>query len=249
MTTVPDDKQLPLNGQLDRAMDPEYAAISTMAVLGLASSLVGALAFMLPPLIVLPAMGLVLGVLALRKIRRSEGVLAGRSIALAACIVGALVLAGSTAYHLHSWLSERQVLDDLTNRSYAITDDILAGRHDRVYNAMPEEFRRQQGRGAEDFRAHIAPALAGAGSVVRRVLLSLEIVRLEDGTVVAPAKVHVELERRYLEFKIVFKESPAGTWDLAGVGVGETFESQTKFAPTEPEVTPPPENPAPAAKP
>jgi hypothetical protein len=248
MTTPPNNQQLPLDGQLDRAMDPEYAAISTMAVLGLASSLVGALAFMLPPLIVLPAMGLVMGVLALRKIRRSEGILAGRSIALAACMVGALVLAGSTAYHLHNWLSERQVLNDLTNRSYAITDDILAGRYDRVYNAMPEEFR-QEGRGAEDFRAHIAPALAGAGSVVRRVLLSLEVVRLEDGTVVAPAKVHVELERRYLEFKMVFKKSPAGTWDLAGVGVGETFESQAKFAPEEPEVTPPPENPAPAAKP
>ena len=244
MTPMPDDQQLPPDDQLDRAMDPEYAAISTTAVLGLAFSLLGALAVLIPPLVVLPVLGLVLGLVAFRKIRRSEGVLAGRGIALTASILGGLALVGSTSYHLHAYLGEQRVLEDLSNRSIEITDDLVAGRYDKVYNMVPEEFRRQQGGGLDGFRARIAPALAGAGSVVQRFLLSLEIVTTEDGMVLAPARVRVELEQRYLEFKLVFRESPTGMWELLGVGAGETLDSQIKFVPPEPE----PKEPS-AAKP
>jgi len=249
MTTMPDDKQLPPDGRLDRATDPEYAAISSLAVLGMAFSLLGVLAVLRPEFIVLPAMGLVLGLAAVRKIRRSEGVLAGRGIAVGASLLGGLVLVGAASYHLHAWLSESRVYEDLSSRSLEITDDLLAGRYEKVYNMLPEEFRRQEGRGPEELRAHIAPALKDAGSVVRRSLMSLQIVRLEDGTVFAPAKVHVELERRYVEFKIVFMESPSGTWNFVGVGAGETWESQVKFQPPEPEGPSPPEKPPPAPQP
>ena len=249
MTPMPDDQQLPPDGQLDRAMDPDYAAISTQAVLGLVFSLLGALAILIPPLVVLPLLGLVLGLVALRKIRRSEGVLAGRGIAVAASILGGLALVGSTSYHLHAWLSGRRVLEDLSNRSIEITDDLTAGRYDKVYNMLPEEFRRQQGRGPEEFRASVAPALKDAGSVVRRFLLSLEFVPMEDGTVLAPARVRVELERRYVEVKLIFMESPRGTWDLVGVGAGETMDSAFKFAPPEPQRQEPPEGPPPAPAP
>ena len=105
------------------------------------------------------------------------------------------------------------------------------------------------GGGLDGFRARIAPALAGAGSVVQRFLLSLEIVTTEDSMVLAPARVRVELERRYLEFKLVFRESPTGTWELLGVGAGETLDSQIKFAPPESESKEPPESPPPAPKP
>ena len=249
MTTMPDDKQLPLDGQLDRALDPDYAAISTLAVLGLASSVLGMLSFVALSLTVLPAIGLALGLLALRKIRRSEGILTGRGIAMAASVLGALVLVGSSGYHLQGWLSEHRVLEDLSNRSYEITDDILAGRYEKVYNMIPEEFRRRHGRGPEAFRAQVAPALTGAGSVLRRTLMSLEIVPTTDGAIVAPAKMRIELERRYVELQIAFMKSPAGTWDLVGAGAGETLESQFKFASEEPEPKEPPPSPPPPAAP
>jgi hypothetical protein len=254
MKTNPSRQRLPPDGQLDRALDPEYAAISTAAVLGLVSGVAGLLSFVVLPLVVLPAVGLALGLLAIRKIRRSEGILAGRGIAMAASVLGAFVLVGSTAYHAQGWLSERRVLEDLSNRSYDIMDDILAGRYAKVYNMIPEDFRRQQGRGPEEFRSHVEPVLAGAGSVLRRTLMSLEIIRTDDGAIVAPAKMRMELERRYLDFQFVFKQTPEGMWDLIGIGASETFESQVKFAPDEPEPKEPPKNPpptpaAPPAKP
>jgi hypothetical protein len=259
MKTAPNQQQLPPDGQLDRAMDPEYAAISTTAVLGLIFSALGVLAIIVPPMAALSALGLVLGFTALRKIRRSEGSLTGRGIALAAFAAGAIVLVGSTAYQLQTWLSQRRTLEGLSARSYEITDDVLAGRYEKVYNLIPEDFRRQQGAGPQDFRGSLAPALAGAGSVVRRTLMSLEIIRTDDGAIVAPARMFVELEQRYLELQIVFKESPGGGWDLIGVGAGETFESKAKFAPDEPEpkepadglppANSPPPPAAPAAKP
>ena len=249
MKAKPSQQPLPPDGQLDRALDPEYAAISTMAVLGLVAGVLGLLSFEMMPLVVLPALGLMMGLLALRKIKRSEGVLAGRGIAMAASVLGALVLTGSAGYHLQGWLSERRVLEDLSNRSYEITDDILAGRYEKVYNMIPEEFRRQRGRGPEAFRAQVAPALTGAGSVLRRTLMSLEIVATTDGAIVAPAKMRVELERRYVELQIAFMKSPAGTWDLVGAGAGETLESQFKFASEEPEPKEPPPSPPPPAAP
>ena len=253
MTTRPDDKPLPQDGQVDRALDPEYAAISTMAVLGLVAGVLGLLSFQMMPLIVLPALGLVMGLLALRKIKRSEGILTGRGIALGAAVLGGLVLAGAGGYHLQGWLSERRVLEDLSNRSYEITDDVLAGRYDKVYNMIPEDLRRRQGGSPAAFRAHVAPGFAGAGSILRRTLMSLKFASAEDGSLLASATMRVELERRYLDVQIVFRQSSAGTWDLIGVGVGETFESQIKFAPDEPEPKSPPKAPpppaAPAAKP
>jgi hypothetical protein len=251
MKAKPSQPPLPPDSPLDRAMDSEYAAISTLAVLGLVFAVLGALSLVALPLMVLPALGLVLGLLAIRKIRRSEGILTGRGIALAASVLGALALAGSAAWHLQGWLSEQRAYEELSNLSYEITDDILAGRYEKVYNMIPEEFRRRQGRGPEDFRSHIAPLLADAGSVVRRTLMSLEIVTADDNAIVAPAKMRVELQRRYLEFQIVFKKSEAGAWELIGIGAGETMDSQFKFAKDDPEPpkSPPPASPAPAAKP
>ena len=238
----------PADGQLDRATDPEYAAICTKAVLALAFSIVGVAALLVAPFIVLPLAGLVLGLIALRQIKRSEGVLAGRGIALAAIGAGAAVALAASAYHANNWWKEHRMFTDLKDRSYEIVDDLVAGRYAEVYAMMPEEFRRRAGTGPEQFRARMAPLLKDAGQVVRRALISLQVLQTEDGQVLAPADMRVELERRYLQFTLWFKQMPDTTWELVGVSGDQTFDSLGKFgqpseAPAEP-AGPAPEPPA-----
>ena len=235
MTPTPDNPEL-LDGKLDRATDAEYAAISTSAVLGLILSLAGAAAMLVVPLIALPVLGLILGIVAARKIRRSQGVIAGRPIAIAAIAIGAILTVAAAALHTSAWLHEREVLTGLETRAYAVVDDCLAERYQKVYEMMPEEFRKRQAAGPNQFRARLAPLLRDAGAVVNRSLMALQIVQNSDGTVIAPAEMRVELERRYLDMTIWFKETPDGNWDLVGVAAQETFDSLTKF----PVAAPPP---------
>ena len=225
MTSKPHNAEVARDGGLDRATDPEYAAVSTKAVLALVLSLAGAGAFLAAPMLVLAMMGLVLGLAALRQIRRSEGVLAGRGIARGAVAAGAAILVAATAYHASAWLAERRMLSDLESRSYEIIDDLIADRYAEVYAMMPEKFRGQAGTGPEPFRARMAPLLKGAGSVLRRSLVSLQVLQTEDGQTLAPAQMRVELERRRLDFTVWFIQSADGRWELAGVGGAEAFDS------------------------
>jgi hypothetical protein len=218
-----------LDGKLDRAIDAEYAAISTPAVLGLILSIAGASAILVVPLIALPVLGLILGIVADRKIRRSQGVLTGRPIAIAAIAIGAILTVAAGARHASDWLHEREVLTGLETRAYAVVDDCLAERYQKVYETMPEEFRKLQAAGPNQFRARLAPLLRNGGAVVNRSLMSLQIARNPDGTVIAPAEMRVELERRYLDMTIWFKQTPDGNWDLVGVAGQETFDSLSKF--------------------
>jgi len=248
MTSKPHNAEVARDGGLDRATDPEYAAVSTKAVLALVLSLAGAGAFLAAPMLVLAMMGLVLGLAALRQIRRSEGVLAGRGIALGGVAVGAAILVAATAHHASVWLGEHRMLSALESRSYEIADDLIADRYAEVYAMMPEKFRGQAGTGPEQFRARMAPLLGGAGSVLRRSLVSLQVLQTEDGQTLAPAEMRVELERRYLQFTIWFKQVPDGQWELVGVAGAETFESLGKFGAPEPDEAPAPSpDEAPAA--
>jgi hypothetical protein len=248
MTKNPDPAGIVRDGGLDRATDPEYAAISTKAVLALVLSLVGAGAFLAAPVLVLAMMGLVLGLAALRQIRRSEGVLAGRGIALGAVAAGAAILAAATAYHGSAWLEKHRMFSDLESRSYEIADDIIADRYAEVYAMMPEKFRLQAGAGPEAFRARMAPLLGGAGSVLRRSLVSLQVLQTEGGQTLAPAEMRVELERRYLQFTIWFQQRPDGQWELVGVAGAETFASLGKFGSPEPDEVPEAPPPPPSSR-
>lgn len=248
MTSKPHNAEVARDGGLDRATDPEYAAISTKAVLALVLSLAGAGAFLAAPMLVLPMMGLVLGFAALRQIRRSEGVLAGRGIALGAVAAGTAVLVAATAYHAGAWLEEDRMFSALESRSYEITDDIIADRYAEVYAMMPEEFRGQAGAGPEPFRARMAPLLKGAGSVLRRSLVSLQVHQTESGQTLAPAEMRVELERRYLQFTIWFQQMPDGQWELVGVAGTETFESLGKFGSASPDEAPEDPPPPPSSR-
>ena len=228
----------PADGELDRAIDPEYAAVSTRAVLGLLASLAGITGFLAMPLTLLAVLGFFLGLLGLRQIRRSEGVVVGRGIAMAAALLGAAVTLSITSYHGYYWLRDRAIYAEVTVQANAVTDEILAGHYEKVFMMMPEYFRRQQASGPEEFRKTIAPLFENAGKVVSRRLLSLHVVSTADAGLAVPAEVHIEFERRFVVLTIVFAKNPEGQWVVVGVGGAETYESMAKF----------PAPPAPPAK-
>jgi len=228
--------ELPKDGDLDRATDPEYAAVSTMAVIGLVAGVLGLAAVLAAPLVALPLAGFILSVMARRKIRRSEGVLTGLGITTAGILLGAAVTLAASAYHGYTSYGQHRILSDLEGRAYAVTDDLLAGRYDKVYERMPEDFRRQQAAGAQEFRSRFLPLFEGAGDFVQRSLMNLQRVPTDKGEVVAPAEVRVDFQRRSLDLTVWFRQKPQGDWELVGVGGQETFESQVKFPSEKPPV-------------
>jgi hypothetical protein len=94
----------------------------------------------------------------------------------------------------------------------------------------------------------MAPLLGGAGSVLRRSLVSLQVLQTEGGQTLAPAEMRVELERRYLQFTIWFQQRPDGQWELVGVAGAETFASLGKFGSPEPDEVPEAPPPPPSSR-
>lgn len=233
--------ELPQDGELDRATDPEYAAISTSAVIGLVLAVVGLAAFRSEPLTVVPAAGLALSLLALRKIRLSAGVLTGRRIALVGAVLGGMITAVAGGQHAMARYEQHVTFATLESRANAVLDDMMAGRYQPVYDQMPEDFRKRQAAGADQFRTRFAPLFEGAGKLLERRLDSLQMLPMEKGGVVAPAEIRLTFENRILGMTVWFMSTPAGTWDLVGIGAEETLESQMKH----PEQKPPAPIPAP----
>ena len=234
------------DGQLDRATDPEYAAVSPLAVIGLLVGIVGAGVYaalliwnfassdtiwvwqVAAPVGAIPIVGLVLSLLAHNRIRRSQGVLAGRGVAMAGIILGAAMTVIFWAVEVYGWRQERQVEAMLATRASQIVDDMAAERYDAVYAMIPEDFRNRQAAGAEEFRRQFLPLFEGGGDLARQDLLSLQVARTTEGEAVAAAEFRVDLRSRSLDIGVWFRRPPGGTWELAGVSGTETFESQIK---------------------
>jgi hypothetical protein len=247
-------KQTPLDGQLDRATDAEYAAVSTAAVIGLALAVAGLVAFWAPSLAsawpvtcamtAVPLVGAVLSAASLRRIRRSRGVLTGGRLAAVGIAVGAAVTLGAASYHIHTYIIDLRTLRSLESRAYEVVDELLAGRYDTVYEMVPPEFRPYATGSAApseaQFRSHLEPLFKDAGEPLSRTLLALQILPQKDH-LIAPAELHVELEHRALNVTIGFVLAPSGRWELVGVGGEETLASQLKSrSPTAPVEVPGP---------
>jgi hypothetical protein len=240
--------QTPKETQLDRATDPEYAAVSSAAAIGLVIAVLGVWPLLLisndwvePPssgadLVVslaifaaTPLVGLVIGLLAYRQIRRSHGVLTGTRLALAGVAVGAALTLVWSGWLVYKWKENDRILRELEATAYRITDELIRGRYDDVYQRLPEEFRRRQPGGSRLFRARMEQLFEGAGAVTDRRLMSLRLVPTEQGTYVAPAEMRVDLERRILQISLTLGLGPEEKWELVGFGGGPTFESMIKF--------------------
>jgi hypothetical protein len=86
-----------------------YQALSAQAVLGLAFGLLGALAVLDPLAWILPPVGLVLSLLALRRIARDAPTLGGRKLALTGLLLSILFSAAAPAeWFTYRWLVRRE---------------------------------------------------------------------------------------------------------------------------------------------
>jgi hypothetical protein len=228
MTTDTPKPATVLDGQLDRAIDPEYAAVSPLAVAGLVLSIAGLGAFLAVPLIAAPVAGVMLSLLALRKIRRSEGVLTGRRIAKVGLIVGSILAVLAAGFHGEAWREDRDTLAAIKAQAYDAFDEILAGRYAEVYARMPEGYRLRQATGPEAFAARIAPHFRDAGALEGRRLLSLKQVYSSEGHLLAPAIMEAEFANRTYQFTLWFMRTDPQTWALVSVEGGETIQSMLK---------------------
>ncbi|KPJ75912.1 MAG: hypothetical protein AMK72_06310 [Planctomycetes bacterium SM23_25] len=214
--------------RLDRATDPEYAAVCPLAVIALVVGVLGGAAFLAAPLVAVPAVAIGLALAARRKIRKSQGVLVGRKLAVAGLVLGIATAAAGGGYHLLLWQGKQQTLEDLETQAIETLDEILAGRYETVFEKLPDD-SLQRKLGLDAFRQGISGLLDGAGGLVGRDLMSLQILPFESGGLVAPADMRVNLERRILEVTLWFRQEEDGHWRLAGVGGQETVESIAKY--------------------
>lgn len=252
--------------RLDQALDPEYTAISPLAVLGLVISLFGLwapaalatgrlappadridLAIRLAVVVAVPLVGFVASAVGLAKIRRSEGVLTGEGFARAGLVLGAALAALSALFLTVRYVGVQSRLNDLRDRAYAVTDELLEEDYGALFERMPPELQDRV-KAPESLRRAFSPAFRGAGAVRKRELMALRLFEDEErGALVAPAEMRIELERRILRLRILFEQLPEGEWALRGLRPEYTFESMTRFGP--PQETPSPPPPAPPPEP
>jgi len=234
------------DGALDRATDPEYAAINPLAVIGLIVGLLGAAAYgallvwnflskevvwvyqVLWAAGLIPLTGFFLSLAAWRRIRRSEGVQSGRRIAVAGIVIGAAVTLIFGAIWFYGWREESRTLSALGARSYEIVDALAAGRYDDVYAMIPAGFRRRQAAGPQQFRDAFRPLFETVGPVVKRHLRSLQVFPMAEGSPIAPAEMRVDFRDRSLDLTFWFQRAADGSWEVVGISGGESFESQMR---------------------
>jgi len=228
--------QAPSDSLLDRATDPEYAAVSVTAVSGLILSALGAVAVVLSAafLVVVPLAGLVTSAIALHQVRRAKGVLTGRWLAIGGMVLGAALALVSGGRSLLAWHQEKTTLQELRNGALEAVDALAAGDYEKLLARMPPEMRAHRENILAELHQRFDPLFADAGRLVDRKLLSVEIRQTESGEVVAPARVRADLERRILEVTTFWAKArrPAPgepTWQMVGGFGEETFESTTKF--------------------
>ncbi len=189
MSKEPENLEVLVDEELDRATDPEYAAVSPMAIFGLVLSVGGIAAFFVAPLVALPVVGLIVSLAAAQRIRRSEGVLTGLQLAQAGIAVGAALALASAAYHLETYREERQALHLVETKAYEAVDEIAQGQYEKVYLSMPEEFRNRQAPTAKDFGSQLAGVFKDAGAVKERNLLALVPIISKENRLLQRAQV------------------------------------------------------------
>ncbi|MFO8012183.1 MAG: hypothetical protein R6X20_02645 [Phycisphaerae bacterium] len=215
------------DADLDRATDREYAAVSVLAVLGVALAALGVLAFLAPPLVAVPALAAVLGLAALRRIRRSRGVLTGTRLAATGLALGAGLTLAAGGYHAWDWYAEYRTLTSLQDRTREIMDRIVAREWAEAFAQVPPGSPQHKG-GLDLFRRRLTGLFAGAGDPVGRELRALQFLRTERDEPVAMAEVRLRLEQRTLDFHVWFQPDAEGRWRFVGIGGRETFESASR---------------------
>ncbi len=215
------------DGDLDRATDREYAAISVPAVLAVGLAAVGVVAFLAPPLVAVPLLAAVMGLAALRRIRRSRGVLTGRRLALAGLTLGTGLTLAAGGYHGWTWYDEYRTLRSLAADTHAVMDRIVAREWTEVFKRIPPGTPQHKG-GPDLFRRRLTGLFTGAGEPVDRQLRALQVLQTERDEAVAMAEVRLRLEQRTLDFNLWYQPDATGRWRFVGISGRETFESVSR---------------------
>ncbi len=142
----------PDEAHLDRAVEPEYAAISGWAVFALILAAIGALALLpaayqpylplplvryrLRILIIIPLASVLLALFAMRGIRTSGGTRVGLQPARIALGLSLLFIAGSLLYHGLHQRSELLLQDQLLASVNGDLGDLLADRYDALLDRL-----------------------------------------------------------------------------------------------------------------
>jgi hypothetical protein len=106
---------------------------------------------------------------------------------------------------------------------------------------MPEDFRERQAASPTQFRTAMQRLFRGGGKTLGRRLSALRIVPTEQGALVAPAEMRVEMENRIIQIRILLGRSAEKRWELIAVTGAPTFESMMKFGDRDEEPLSPPE--------
>lgn len=142
-----DQRDLDLReSDLDRVVEPEYAAISGTAIIALLLAPLGLLSLHaiyfqmfdipVPILLILPLVSLAVALAAIRSIRQSEGTRVGIRIASVAAILSGLIFIGSGGYHVHRITQQIERQDRLKAEAEADMQAIFTGRYSTIYNKM-----------------------------------------------------------------------------------------------------------------
>jgi hypothetical protein len=151
---------------VDPSVDDEYQpyrAVSKAAVLSLGLMFLSLLAIVFPMLLILPAVGLVLGLLARRNLRRYPRELTGRGIAWLGTVGCGMLLVGGSVFHLAVYLTEvPEGYARITFEGLQVSDqDLAAGAK------LPIELN-----GKRIFvKGYVHPGVSSMGSIRRFVLV------------------------------------------------------------------------------
>jgi len=170
-----------------------YAQISRLAVLSL----------VLNVLIVTFPLTIVLGIMAVRRIRASKGAVAGLPVAIAGIVVGLALAAGVGVYHVRKTAARSRAIAQSEAVLLEFFDFTRRGYADDAWARVTPEGRKQLARDQIEQLRGLLKAVGkvksvSAGSVVWR--------RGKQRGLVAEMIVTVETETRPLYFKVVTAE-------------------------------------------
>ena len=141
-----------------------YRAISSSAVVAFIMGLISLVALLFPALLVIPLVGVLLGILAVRKIRSRTNELTGTSLAVVGIVVSAVFLVGGAT--LHAVVHITEVPEGYQRISFW---DL---QPDADHPELPVSLLARQLDGQRIFiKGYVHPGVSGMGKVKRFVLV------------------------------------------------------------------------------
>ncbi|MDP6380164.1 MAG: hypothetical protein QF662_02360 [Phycisphaerae bacterium] len=206
-----------LEPQLDRKTDVEYAAVSMAAVFAVIIGALGPLALLIAfiasfeywLLNLVPLAAAALALVALARIRRSEGTLAGRRLALAGLGLGAVFLLAGLILHTQYHFAQREQKADVLRIAQAQCDDLVAGEPGPIYDRLGEEFRAQGTR--EAFVKHFSRVAEIAGEIHSRRVFTLRLYH-NKGLVTGKAHIRLDGKKQGIDVVVWAERDDAGLW-------------------------------------